>query len=748
MTLAATLPPDGGGRIIDEPLSEALSRRYLAYALSTITQRALPDVRDGLKPVHRRLLFAMSLLRLDPRTSPKKSARVVGDVIGKYHPHGDVAVYDALVRLAQDFAQRYRLIDGQGNFGNIDGDNAAAMRYTECRLTDAAQLLLEGIDEDAVDFRPTYDGEEEEPVVLPAGFPNLLANGSSGIAVGMATSIPPHNAAELIDACLLILQRPTATTAQLMEHVQGPDFPTGGVIVETAESMLETYETGRGGVRVRARWTREETARGGWRIVITEIPYQVKKADLVEQLAGLIETKRAALLGDVRDESAEDMRLIIEPRARNVEPEVLMESLFRLSDLETRFPVNMNVLNARGAPVVMGLKSALSAFLDHRREVLVRRARFQLAKIEQRLHILAGLLIVFLNLDEVIRIVRFEDEPKTRLIEIFALSEAQAEAILNTRLRQLAKLEEMELRREHAGLAEERDGLRAVLASEPEQWKLVAVGLRAVRKTLGPATAVGKRRSSFAAAPAIDPAATLESFVTRETITVIVSQRGWIRAARGRVEDPQTLIFKEGDKLAFAVAAETTDKLLIFASDGRFFTLAGDKLPSARGHGEPLRLMIDLDDRVEVLAVFAHEPGATCLLASKAGYGFLATQDDAVAFRKAGKQVLVVAGEGAAVCLRADGDYLAVIGDNGKVLIFPLSELPTMARGKGVKLQSYRQGGLRDALVFAAADGAAWTDASGRNRAWPEWRDWLGRRASAGRLAPKGFPASKRFRPS
>ncbi len=740
-------PSDDGGRILDESLNDALSRRYLAYALSTITQRALPDVRDGLKPVHRRLLYAMRLLKLDPNTSAKKSARVVGDVIGKYHPHGDVAVYDALVRLAQDFAQRYRLIDGQGNFGNIDGDNAAAMRYTECRLTDAAQLLLDGIDEDAVDLRRTYDGEEEEPVVLPAGFPNLLANGSSGIAVGMATSIPPHNAAELIDACLLLIKAPMTTTAQLMAYVQGPDFPTGGVIVEPASSMLETYETGRGGVRLRARWTKEDTSRGGWRIVVTEVPYQVKKADLVEQLASLLENKKAPLLGDVRDESAEDIRLVIEPRARNVEPEVLMESLFKLSDLETRFPVNMNVLNARGAPVVMGLKTALLAFLDHRREVLLRRTRFRLAKIEARLHILEGLLIVFLNLDEVIRIVRFEDESKAKLIAAFDLTEIQAESILNTRLRQLARLEEMALRREHETLSKERDGLNTVLNSETEQWKRVGAGLREALKFLGPKTAVGARRSTFDTPPMIDAAATLEALVAREPITVIVSERGWIRAAKGRIEDPHALSFKEGDKLGFAVPAETTDKLLLFASDGRFFTLACDKLPSARGQGEPLRLMIDLDDKVAILAVFPHKPGRLRLLASRGGYGFIMNEDEAVAFRKAGKQVLNVDGEGAAMCLEVAGDHLAIIGDNGKILIFPVSELPTMPRGKGVKMQSYREGGLRDGVLFNAADGAGWIDGSGRRRAWTEWREWLARRASAGRLAPRGFAANRRFSP-
>jgi topoisomerase-4 subunit A len=667
--------------------------------------------------------------------------------MGQFHPHGDQSIYDALVRLAQTFLQRYRLVDGQGNFGNIDGDNAAAMRYTECRLTQAAMLLLDGLDEDAVDFRATYDGEDEEPVVLPAGFPNLLANGSAGIAVGMATSIPPHNAAELIDACLLLLERPSATTADLMEKVPGPDFPTGGVIVEPRESLLEAFETGRGGVRTRARWTKEDTGRGTWRIVVTEIPYQVKKADLVAQLAGLIEAKRAPLLGDVNDESAEDIRLVLEPRARNVEPELLMESLFKLSDLEARFPINMNVLDARGSPRVMGLKAALQAFLDHRREVLVRRARFRLGKIEQRLHILAGLLIVFLNLDEVIRIVRFEDEPKAKLMAAFEIDDIQADAILNTRLRQLAKLEEMELRREHADLAEERDGIQGLLDSDKMQWKLVGEGLRHVREVLGPRTAVGKRRSTFADAPVIDASATVEALVAREPITVILSEKGWIRAARGRIDDPSELKFKEGDSLAFVVPAETTDKLLLFASDGRFFTLAGDKLPSARGQGEPLRLLLDLDDRVSILALFVFKPGGKRVLASKAGHGFLMPEDEAVAMRRAGKQVLTVDAAGACFCLAAEGDHLAVLGDNGKALIFPLSELPEMPRGKGVKLQSYREGGLRDGLVFAASEGAAWTDAANRSRVWTDWQGWLGRRAGAGRLVPKGFPASKRFRP-
>jgi topoisomerase-4 subunit A len=739
-----TPPPAGDGdRIIDEPLSEALSRRYLAYALSVITDRALPDVRDGLKPVQRRVLYAMREMRLNPEASARKCAKVVGEVMGGYHPHGDQSIYDTLVRMAQDFAQRYPLVDGQGNFGNIDGDNPAAMRYTEAKLTTAATLLLDGIDEDAVDFKPTYDGSDDEPVVLPAGFPNLLANGATGIAVGMATSIPPHNAGELIDACLTLLDKPDAATAELMAQVKGPDFPTGGVIVEPAASLLETYETGRGGVRLRALWTREDLGKGTYQIVVTQIPYQVKKADLVEQLALLIELKKAALLGDVRDESAEDVRLVLEPKSRNVEPEVLMESLFKLSDLETRFSVNLNVLDARGTPGVLNLKQALAAFLAHRREVLVRRARHRLAKIEARLHILDGLLVAYLNLDEVIRIVRYEDEPKQKLIDAFTLSDLQADAILNTRLRQLAKLEEMEIRREHAELAEERDGITAMLADDRAQWTLVAAGLRQVKAGLG---RLNDRRSIFADAPQVDAEAAIESMIVREPITVILSDRGWIRAARGRVEDPSELKFKEGDKLGFLVPAETTDKLLIFASDGRFFTLGADKLPGARGHGEPLRLMIDLDDRVDILDIFVHRPGAKRILASKEGYGFILPEEEAIAFRRAGKQVLNA--QQALACLPlGEADQLAVIGDNGKLLVFPTAELPEMPRGKGVKLQSYREGALRDAAAFKAADNLATVDASGRTRLWPEWRDWAGRRASAGKLAPKGFPANKRFRP-
>jgi topoisomerase-4 subunit A len=744
-----TPPPDGAppgsgdpDRIIDEPIGEALSRRYLAYALSVITDRALPDVRDGLKPVQRRVLYAMREMRLNPEAAARKCAKVVGEVMGSYHPHGDQAIYDTLVRMAQHFAQRYQLVDGQGNFGNIDGDNAAAMRYTEAKLTTAAMLLLDGIDEDAVDFKPTYDGSDDEPVVLPAGFPNLLANGSTGIAVGMATSIPPHNAGELIDACLMLLDDPESSVEALMTHVQGPDFPTGGVIVEPRANLLDVYSTGRGGVRVRARWDKEDLGKGMYQIVITEIPYQVKKADLVEQLAELIDNKKAPLLGDVRDESAEDVRLVLEPKSRNVEADVLMESLFKLSDLETRFSVNLNVLDARGTPGVMNLKQALRAFLDHRRVVLVRRAEHRLAKIEARLHILDGLMIAYLNLDEVIRIVRYEDEPKARLIETFSLTEIQADAILNTRLRQLARLEEMEIRREHAELSEERDGIQAMLASEKLQWKLVGQGLKDTKAQLAD---LNVRRSTFADAPTIDTEAALEAMIVREPITVILSERGWIRAAKGRVEDPSELKFKEGDKLQFLVPAETTDKLLIFAGDGRFFTLACNNLPGARGHGEPLRLMIDLDDKVGLIDVFPHKPGRRRVLASKEGYGFILPEEEAIAFRRAGKQVL----NGTALAsLPLDGDdQLAVIGDNGKLLIFEVAELPEMPRGKGVKLQSYREGGLRDAAAFKSEEGMTTVDASGRTRQWPDWREWVGRRTAAGKLAPKGFPASKRFRP-
>jgi topoisomerase-4 subunit A len=725
-------PPPEGGRIIDEPMSEALSRRYLAYALSTITNRALPDVRDGFKPVHRRIMYAMHQMRLNPQAAARKCAKVVGEVMGGYHPHGDASIYDALVRLAQDFAQRYPLVDGQGNFGNIDGDSAAAMRYTECKLTPAAVLLMEGIDQHAVDFRPTYDDQDEEPVVLPAGFPNLLANGSSGIAVGMATSIPPHNVGELIDACHLLLERPEATTEELAVIVPGPDFPTGGVAVEGHASILDAYETGRGGVRLRARWETEDLGRGVWRIIVTEMPYQVQKSKLIADLADLIEHKKAPLLADVRDESAEDIRLVLEPKSRTVEPEVLMESLFKLSDLEVRFPINMNVLDATGTPRVMGLKLCLQAFLDHRREVLVRRAHWRIERVEKRLHLLEGLRIVFLNLDEVIRIVREEEQPKAVLIARFGLTELQADFILDTRLRQLARIEEMTIENEYKALAEELAALQSLSTTPAKQWKQVGKDLEAVRKAM-----LSPRRTTIA--EAVDTsalAAAVEAFIPREAITVILSERGWIRAAKGKVEDPSELKFKEGDSLAFLVPAHTTDKLLVAASDGRIFTIGADKLASGRGHGEPLRLMIDLDEKAEIVNLLAHQAGAKLLVASTAGYGFIAPEDDLLAQKRGGKQVLN--GDLKAV-LRVTGDHVATIGDNIKALIFPLSELPEMGRGKGVKLQNYKQGGLVDVTVFSAETGPEWADGGGRRRNWPDWKDWLGKRAGAGRQGPRGM---------
>ncbi|KQY96756.1 DNA topoisomerase IV subunit A, partial [Brevundimonas sp. Root1423] len=668
---------------------------------------------------------------LNPQAAARKCAKVVGEVMGGYHPHGDASIYDALVRLAQDFSQRYPLVDGQGNFGNIDGDNAAAMRYTECKLTPAAVLLMEGIDQDSVDFKATYDDQDEEPIVLPAGFPNLLANGSSGIAVGMATSIPPHNVGELIDACHVLLDRPDATTEELATIVPGPDFPTGGVAVEGHASILDAYETGRGGVRLRARWETEDLGRGVWRIIVTEMPYQVQKSKLIADLADLIEHKKAPLLGDVRDESAEDIRLVIEPKSRTVEPEVLMESLFKLSDLEIRFPINMNVLDATGTPRVMGLKACLQAFLDHRRDVLVRRAHWRIERVEKRLHLLEGLRIVFLNLDEVIRIVREEEQPKAVLIARFGLSELQADFILDTRLRQLARIEEMTIENEYKALADELAALQSLSSSPAKQWKQVGKDLEAVRKAL-----VSPRRTTIAEAVDSSVYASVEAFIPREAITVILSERGWIRAAKGKVEDPSELKFKEGDSLAFLVAGWTTDKLLVAASDGRIFTVGADKLASGRGHGEPLRLMIDLDEKAEIVNLLMHQPGGKLLIASKAGYGFIAPEDELLAQKRGGKQVL---NGDMRAALRVTGDHVAAIGDNIKALIFPIAELPEMGRGKGVKLQNYKQGGLADVTVFDSAHGPEWVDGGARRRNWPDWKDWLGKRAGAGRQGPRGL---------
>ena len=733
--------PEEGGRIVDEPIGEALAKRYLAYALSTITSRALPDVRDGLKPVHRRVLYAMSRLKLGPDAAFRKSAKVVGDVMGDYHPHGDQSIYDALVRLAQDFNSRYPLIDGQGNFGNIDGDNPAAMRYTESRMTHAAEALLEGIEEDAVDFRPSYDGSKEEPVVLPAAFPNLLANGSSGIAVGMATNIPPHNVAELIDGCLHLIENSKATTDDLLKIIPGPDFPTGGIVVEPPESIREAYETGRGGFRVRARWQTEDLGRGMWRIVVTEIPHLVQKSKLVEQLADAIENKKAPLLGDVRDESAEEMRLVLEPKARTVEPEILMESLFKLTALETRISLNMNVLDAEGAPRVMSLKEALRAFLDHRRDVLQRRTAHRLTKIAARLDVLAGLLIVYLNLDEVIRIIRNEDEPKNELIARFKLNDVQAEAILNTRLRQLRKLEEMEIRREDAALREEQKDLQGLLEDTRKQWRRISGELRETRKLFGPGTHWGKRRTELGEAAAVAADIDVEAFIAREPVTVILSEKGWIRALKGH-GDLSNLQFKEGDHAQHVVRCETTDKLLLLASDGRAFTLDAHKLPGGRGHGEPIRLSIEMGDIDEAVALFVYEEGAKRLVASHEGYGFIVPESEMLATKRSGKQVL----NGRAMqAAKVEGDQVAVIGERKKLLIFPLADLPEMNRGKGVKLQSYHDRGLADVKVFSKDEGLSWEDSAGRIRAVPEWKEYRGKRGGAGKIAPKGFSRSGRF---
>jgi topoisomerase-4 subunit A len=741
-TVAPPPPPP-----IEIRLREALEERYLAYALSTIMHRALPDVRDGMKPVHRRVLFAMRQLKLDPGSGFKKSARVVGDVIGRYHPHGDQSVYDALVRLAQDFSARYPLIDGQGNFGNVDGDNAAAMRYTEARLTEVAALLLDGIDEDAVDFRATYDGEDSEPIVLPGAFPNLLANGAAGIAVGMATSIPPHNVAELCDAALHLIKHPNASAAKLVELVPGPDFPTGGVLIESRESIMEAYATGRGGFRLRARWEKEELARGQWQIVVTEIPYQVQKSKLVERIAELLMAKKLPLLEDVQDESAEEVRLVLVPKTRTVEPEHLMESLFHTTELETRFPLNLNVLSASQVPGVMSLREALIAWLEHRKVVLIRRSNFRLDKIAKRLEVLEGYLVAYLNLDEVIRIIRQEDEPKVELIRKFKLTDNQAEAILNMRLRSLRKLEEMEIRGEHKDLTSEQKALKTLLNSDDAQWQRIADQIKEVRASFGPKTALGRRRTQLADAPAIDFVPP-EAMVEREPITVVSSAKGWIRAMKGHLAADADIKYKEGDKEGFILHAETTDKILLFATDGRFYTLAADKLPSGRGHGEPIKLLVDMDEGHEVVAIFVHVPGRKLIVASREGNGFIVPEDEVVAMRRAGKQVLNVSGaDEAAVCAVVQGDHVAVIGENRKLLLFPIAEVNEMTRGKGVRLQKYKEDGLGDIKTFALKDGLTVYDRSERARNFPkaELKDWVGARAQAGRLPPKGFIAGHKF---
>jgi topoisomerase IV subunit A len=748
MAKHAPPPPAPPPAPIDVSLREALEERYLAYALSTIMGRALPDARDGLKPVHRRILYGMHILRLDPGSAFKKCAKIVGDVMGSFHPHGDQAIYDALVRLAQDFSSRYPLVEGQGNFGNIDGDNAAAYRYTEARMTDVARLLLEGVDEDSIDWRDNYSGDAKEPVVLPAAIPNLLANGAQGIAVGMATSIPPHNVAELCDAALYLIAHPKADSEQLLEFARGPDFPTGGVIIDDRAAIAEAYRTGRGSFRVRARWAKEETGRGGWVVVVTEIPFGVQKSRLIEQIANLLGERKALLLGDVRDESTEDVRIVLEPRSRAVEPATLMESLFRLSELETRVPMNMNVLVDGVTPRVVSLAEALQQWLDHRRDVLLRRSRHRLAAIERRLEMLAGMLVVFLNLDAVIRIIREDDEPKETLKARFALSETQVDYVLDTRLRALRRLEEMALKKEQAELLKEKGEIETLLREDKRQWQTIAYQIRDIKKKYGPETPLGKRRTSFEAAPDVVVADLAQAMIEREPVTVLVSQKGWIRALKGHVADLSALAFKGDDALKVSFFTETTSKILVLATNGKAFTLDAAKLPGGRGQGEPIRLMADLDEGSDIAAVWAHQPGGKMLIASTDGRGFVVAADEMLSSTRKGRAVLVVETPAEVrVATLAEGDHVAVIGDNRKLLVFPVSQVPEMARGKGVRLQRYKGGGLADARVFALKDGLTWRDSS--QRLWTvaagDIKEWIGNRAEAGRLPPKGFPRNNRF---
>ncbi|MER8388388.1 DNA topoisomerase IV subunit A [Mesorhizobium sp. M0166] len=744
------LPPETGGGDNIEPvdLKKALEERYLAYALSTIMHRALPDVRDGLKPVHRRIMHAMRLLRLNPDQGFAKCARIVGEVMGKFHPHGDQSIYDALVRLAQDFSMRYPLVDGQGNFGNIDGDNAAAMRYTEARMTEVSTLLLEGITEDAVDFRPTYNEEDEEPAVLPGAFPNLLANGSSGIAVGMATSIPPHNAAELCDAALHLIDHPDAPVTKLMDFVQGPDFPTGGIIVDSRASILEAYETGRGGFRVRAKWNQEDQGRGTWNIVVTEIPYGVQKARLIEKIAELLMARKLPLLEDIRDESAEDIRVVLVPKSRSVDPGIMMESLFKLTELESRFPLNMNVLSRGKVPNVLSLKGVLKEWLEHRRDVLIRRSKHRLGEIERRLEILAGYLIAYLNIDEVIRIIREEDEPKQVMMARWSLTDTQAEAILNMRLRALRKLEEFEIREEFNGLTGEKKQIEALLASDAKQWATIKWEVANVRQKYGPDTEIGKRRTEFADAPEHDLTDIAHAMIEREPVTVVVSEKGWLRAMKGHLTDHSALTFKEGDSLKLAFHAQTTDKVLVFTTGGKFYTIGADRLPGGRGHGEPIRIIVDMDNDQDIVTAFVHDPKRKLLLVSHDGNGFIVPEEEVVANTRKGKQVMnVKAPDEAQRCVSVAGDHLAIVGENRKMLVFPLAEIPEMGRGKGVRLQKYKDGGVLDLKTFTLASGLSWQDSADRTfiKSRDELAEWIGARASAGRMVPKGFPRTGKF---
>ena len=734
--------------ILDAPLGDTLGDRYLSYALSTIMSRSLPDVRDGLKPVHRRLLYAMRQLKLNPETGFKKCARVVGDVIGKYHPHGDQSVYDAMVRLSQEFAVRYPLVDGQGNFGNIDGDNAAAMRYTEARMTSVAVALMEDIDKETVDFRETYDGEEEEPTVMPANFPNLLANGAMGIAVGMATSIPPHNVDEICGALLHLIKTPNAGIAKLVDFIQGPDFPTGGTIVEPRENILAAYSTGRGSFRTRAKWHVEPGPRGMYQIIVTEIPYQVQKSRLIEKIADLIYNKRLLILGDVLDESSEDIRIVIEPKNRNIEPEMLMESLYKLTDLENRFSLNMNVLEGGKMPRVMNLREVLQAFLDHRQNVLIRRSQYRLEKIDRRLEVLSGYIIAFLNLDEIIRIIREEDQVKKCLMDTFNLTDNQAEAILNMRLRSLRKLEEMELKTEHTALEEEKAMLLRLLDNEELRWQTIATDIKGIRKTFGKNTELGARRTEFDDAPEIT-FIPLEAMIEKEPVTIICSQKGWIRAMKGHVAIDDKIKFKEGDEERFSFHCQTTDKVLLFASNGRFYTLGADKLPGGRGHGEPVRLMIDLGNDEEIVSLLLHKPESMIIIAAETGRGFIAEADKVIASTRNGKQVMNIEdGKNKAVLARIieDGDdSIAVVGQNRKLLIFPIDQMPQMTRGRGAILQKYKGGTLGDIISFNSEEGLSWEMRGGKTRTETDLLPWNGKRGQVGRMPPHGFPSNNKF---
>ena len=735
----------GGGSTLSEPLRRAIGDRYLTYALSTIMHRALPDARDGLKPVHRRILYAMYRLKLVSNGKFLKSAKISGDTMGDFHPHGDAAIYDAMARLAQDFSVRYPMVDGQGNFGNIDGDNPAAARYTEARMTAVAEAMLVGMEENAVDFQDNYDGRLTEPSVLPASFPNLLANGSTGIAVGMATNIPPHNIGELLDASIHLIKAPNARDETLLDFVPGPDFPTGGILVEPRDSLLETYRTGRGPMRLRSKWEIEDLPRGLWQIVVTEIPYQVQKSKLIEKIAELIQLKKLPILADVRDESAEDIRLVLEPRAKTVDPTVLMETLFRMSDLEVRFNLNLNTLIDGRTPKVCSMKEVLRAFIDHKRDVLLRRSKHRMDKIDHRLEVLEGYIVAFLNLDRVIEIIRNEDEPKKIMMKEFSLSDVQVEAILNMRLRSLRKLEEIELRTELDSLQLERADLDDLLASEKMQWERIINELRETRKVFGKNSDSGNRRTELAEAPDFEEVP-IEAMIEKEPITVVCSSMGWLRAMKGHVDLSQELKYKDGDEKRFVFHAETTDKLLMFGGNGRFYTMSCSELPGGRGMGEPIRLIVDLPNDANMVDLFIHQPDRKLLLASSAGDGFVVEENDIVAQTRTGKQALNVKGDiTALICKPVVGDYVATVGQNRKVLIFPIDELPVMSRGKGVRMQKYKDGGLNDATTFHFIDGLSWLDPAGRRRIETELADWIGKRAGAGRMAPRGFPRENKF---